>query len=64
MPKAEPVRLMPYRCPVCSDSEYYGRLAKPGTRETCPNHASVRTDPDTGERVQEVDIVFLVPVRE
>lgn len=61
-PKTDDTRLVPHRCPVCTGTEYYGRLARPGTRETCPNHVTVTTDPDTGDKVQTVELVYLVEV--
>jgi hypothetical protein len=54
--------LIPHRCPVCTGPDYYGRLARPGTVELCPNHTTVEVDPDTGEKRQRVELVELVPV--
>jgi hypothetical protein len=60
MPKLEP-----HVCPECriSPATYYGRLARRGTKEVCPNHTSTEEDED-GNKVQQVELVYLVPLND
>lgn len=57
-------KLEPHVCPVCVEipGEYFGRLARVGTPEACPNHTTVSTD-ENGDRIEKTEVVYLVPVK-